>query len=284
MGSLLRYELGSRWRAVIGWGIGLTFFGMVYISVFPQVEAEMADLADLALYAAMGIELQSFAAYVGSVVLLFIPLLLGIYAISNATATLAGEEEGGTLELLLAKPVSRVELVLAKAVALAVVLFLILAFAGAGNALVLALVKRGFETEMTGGQLFRALLAAWPVVFATAMIALFLAALLPRRRPASLAAAVIFVASYFGENISGMVPSLEPVKPFSLFAYYDSSATAITEGPQAGDAAVLLAVAVVGLALAMVSFAHRNVTTGAWSFGRNPGPERMPPAGHASPQ
>lgn len=272
MGSLLLFELRSRWKAILGWGLGLVLFGAVYISVYPQVETEMAGLADLAVYSAMGIDLASFPAYVGSVVLLFLPLLLGIYSITSGTRTIAGEEEEGTLELLMAHPISRSQIVIAKALALGAALAAILVVAGSGNALVLAIVKQSYQTELLPGELFRALIAAWPITFATAMIALFLAALLPTRRMASLTAAVIFVAGYFGENIAGMVPTLEPVKPFTLFAYYDSSARAIIDGPDGRDMLILLAVALLAFLLTLVSFQRRNVTVGAWPFTRNRGP------------
>lgn len=268
MRNLVLYEIGSRWKAIVGWSVGLIGFGALYISVFPEVEQQMAGLADLAIYQAMGIDLDSFAAYVGSVVLLFIPLLLGIYAISNATHTLAGEEEDGTLELLMARPLRRAEIVLAKAIGLGVALLATLSVAGAGNAAVLAAIKRGYETSITPGQLFTALLSGWPIVMAIAMIGLFLGAFVPKRRIASMTATFVFIAGYFIENISAMVPSLKFLKPASLFTYYDSSATALTEGAAAGDVLVLGAVAMVALLLALLSFAHRNVTVGEWPWRR----------------
>ena len=268
MRNLVLYEIGSRWKAILGWSIGLIGFGALYISVFPEIEAQMVGLGDLAISEAMGITLDSFAAYVGSVVLLFIPLLLGLYAITNATHTLAGEEEDGTLELLMARPLRRVEIVLAKAIAVGVALLAILVLAGAGNAAVLAVIKRGYETSITPAQFFLALLSGWPIVMAIAMIGLFLGAFVPSRRIASMTTTVLFISGYFVENISAMVPSLEFLKPTSLFTYYDSSATALTEGAATGDMLVLGAVAIVALLLALLSFAHRNVTVGEWPWRR----------------
>jgi ABC-2 type transport system permease protein len=268
MVNLLRHELRSRLGAMIGWGIGLVLFGSMYTSIFPQVSDQMAALADLSIYQAMGIEVGSFEGYIGSTVVLFIPVLLGIYAIVTSTQTLAGEEEGGTLELVLAMPLHRWQVVTMKALALAVSVLIILVIAGLGNALVLTAIKATVEVDVTPSQLFVAVLNGWSITLAFLMIGLFLGAFLPSRRLAALTLTVVLIASYFGENMAGMVESLEVIKPFSLFTYFDSSSKVFTDGVQAADVGVLLAVAAFFFALALLSFQRRNVTVGAWPWQR----------------
>ena len=46
MFRLLWQELRIRRNAIIGWGLGLCFFPIVYLSIYPQVAEEMAGLAD----------------------------------------------------------------------------------------------------------------------------------------------------------------------------------------------------------------------------------------------
>ena len=266
--SLFAHELRSRWKAVVGWGIGFALFGAMYITVYPEVEEQMADMADLSLYQAMGISMASFEGYIGSVVILFVPLLLGIYAIGTGTKTLAGEEDSGTLEIIMARPLSRWQIVSVKALAIGIALIVILLLGGLGNAAVLAAVKTGYETTMMPMDLFSAVLTGWPITMAFAMISLFLGAFTPSRRIATIVATVILIASYFGENLAGMVESLEAVKPFSLFTYFDSSATVFTDGAKASDVLILLSVAVVFFLLALISFQQRNVTVGAWPWQR----------------
>ncbi|MGF1504947.1 MAG: ABC transporter permease subunit [Anaerolineae bacterium] len=269
---LFKHELFSRWSAVLGWGIGLGAFGVMYTSIFPQVADEVSLLADLQIYAALGIDLTSFEAFIASTTIQFVPILLGIYAIITSTATLAGEEDDGTLETLVAMPIARWQIVTAKAAAIAVALALTLLLAGLINAPVLAAVSQTVEVDVAPGQLIAVVLSGWPIVLAFTMIGLFLSALLPTRRAASLTLAVLFIASYFAENLSGMVSSLEAIKPFSLFTYFDSSADVFREGVRAGDAAVLLAVAVVFFGLALWAFHRRDLTVGAWPWQR-PQPE-----------
>jgi len=253
---------------MLWWSIGLIAFTALYGFVWPEAEAEMAALADMSIYRAMGINLQTFESYLGSVVLLFLPLLVGIYSIVNGTKTLAGEEDDGTLELILARPLSRTQVVSAKALAIGLTILAILVFTGLGAAAVIAAVKTNYETSLTPVQMFRAVVSGWPIVMSLAMISLFLGAFAPRRRVAAMIATVVLIVSYFGENIAGMVTSLEWLRPFSLFTYFDTTAEAFSSGPDITDVLILLAVAVVFYLLALLSFQRRDVTVGAWPWAR----------------
>jgi ABC-2 type transport system permease protein len=258
----------SRLGAMVGWGIGLILFGALYIGIYPEMGDQMADLADLSIYQAMGMDLSSFAGFIASVVLQFLPLLLGIYAITTSTGALAGEEDSGTLELVLAMPLKRWQIVTVKAVAIALVAFLILVIAGLGNGLVLEAVRSAVAVDVTFAQLLGAILNGWPITLAFIMLGLFLGAYLPNRRTAALTLTVIFVASFFGNTLAGMVDSLEFVRPFSLFYYLDTSAAVFTAGVAAGDVALLLGVSAVFFALTLLAFQRRNVTVGAWPWQR----------------
>ena len=99
--SLLLHEIRSRRGAIIGWAIGLTLFALMYTTIYPEMQDQMASLADLSVYQAMGIEVATFEGYLGTSVIGFVPILLGVYAILTSTTTLAGEEDDGTLEMLL---------------------------------------------------------------------------------------------------------------------------------------------------------------------------------------
>lgn len=264
--SLIIHEIKSRWVAILAWGIGLFLFGALYISVFPEVSAQMNTLADLDIYKVMGLQLGSFEAYIASVVLLFIPLLLGVYCIISSTAALAGDEDRGTLEVIVAMPLARWQIFTAKVTAITAVAVLIMLLGGLGNAAVLAAVKKTTPISITPFDLFLALLGGLPLAFAFIMIGFFLGALLPSRRTAVLVMTIYFIASYFGENIAGMVKSIESVKYVSLFYYYDTTVTVFTEGIKVTDILILLGVAAVFFTLALVFFNKRNITVGAWPW------------------
>jgi len=271
--SLLAFELQSRWKAVLGWSIGLIGFGALYIVAYDQAADEMASLADIPIYQAMGVELGTFESFMGSVLILFLPLLLGIYAIVSGTRTLGGEEDEGTLELLLARPVPRWQIVTAKTVALGVAILAILVLAGLGIAGVYAGYQDVIESSITPMDLFRAILSGWFITMVVAMVSIFLGSTVPSRRIATVIAAAFLIASYFGENISTMASSLEFLKPISIFSYYDTSAAIFTAGVAAGDVLVLSALVIVFFGLTLLGFEYRDVTTGAWPWQRS----RVPP-------
>ncbi len=277
MFRLLWQEILFRRNAIIGWGLGLCFFPLVYVSLYPSVAEEMQGLADLEIYQAMGVSLGSFEDWIASTMILFVPILASVYALINGTGTLAGEEEDGRLEILITLPLKRWQIVAVKAIALSVALFFILLIVSLVGVLVFMAIESQVETELTAVDMITGLLGTWPLTFAFAMISLFLATFCSRRRIAALIATVLLVTSYFGSNLSGMVSSLEPLEPLFLHNYLDATGTSLTQGQQVGDMLVLLAVGLVAFVLALVFFQRRDVTVGAWPWQRG----KMP-AGEAA--
>ena len=55
---LLLQELRFRRNGIIGWGIGLCFFPVIYVGLYPSFADQMAgfqEILDLPIYQAMGI-------------------------------------------------------------------------------------------------------------------------------------------------------------------------------------------------------------------------------------
>jgi ABC-2 type transport system permease protein len=268
MSRLLWQEIVFRRNAIIGWGLGLCFFPLVYIAIYPSVAEEMAGLADLEIYRAMGMNLGTFPDWVGSILIIFMPLVAAIYGIINGTGALAGEEEDGRLEMIVALPLPRWQIVAAKALALVVSSVIIFLIVAAVSAVVFVAIESQIETDLTAVDLFTAVLSAWPLMFAVSMISLFLAAFAPSRRIAASIAAVILVVGYFGSNLAHSTELLEPFEPLFLFTYLDGSGAAITAGQQTGDSVVLLTIGFVAAALALFFFDRRDLTVGVWPWQR----------------
>jgi ABC-2 type transport system permease protein len=268
MFNLLMHETRSRWRAILGWSFGLILFGAVYISIFPGLFEQLKSLRELPVYKLVGMQLGSIEGYLASVILVYFSILLGIYCIIASTSTLAGEEDSGTLELIVAMPLSRWQILTAKAIALSMVVLFIVIVASIGNAFILAIVKMNHPINVTPFDLFAALISGLPLTLGFIMMGLFLGAILPNRRLSATVLTIFFVASFFGKNIAGMAKSLESVKYFSPFNYYNTTETIFTEGIQFSDIFILLGVAAVFYILALISFERRNITVGAWPWQR----------------
>jgi ABC-2 type transport system permease protein len=216
----------------------------------------------------MGVSVGSLEDWIGSILLLFVPLLIAVFTIVNGTGTLAGEEEDGRLEMIVTLPLPRWKIVTAKAIALCITAFIILLIVSLASVLVFLAIESQLETDLMAMELFSALLGTWPLVFAVGMISMFLATFCSRRRIASLIAAVIMIVSYFGSNLAGSTSALEPFEPFFLFTYLDSTGKAVRQGQPAGDMLVLLVVGVVAFALALFFFQRRKLTVGCWPWQR----------------
>jgi hypothetical protein len=115
---------------------------------------------------------------------------------------------------------------------------------------------------------FLNLLAAWPLVMSFGMISLALGAFSPGRRVAATIATVVVLVSYLGSNVTAMISSLEGLRYFFLFYFYDATAGAMETGQQAGDMLILLVAALVAFGVAVTFFEHRDITVGAWPWQR----------------
>jgi ABC-2 type transport system permease protein len=271
MFNLLIHELRVRRGAIIGWWLGLILFTLIYLPVYPSMQEQLQsfDIENIAIYQAMGIgSMNTLEGYASSTIVQFIPILLGIYALISGTATLAGEEDSGTLELMVAMPLARWQIVTIKAIAMIIATLLIALMAALGAVGVFLAIEGQIETTMTAMDLFWAVMSGWPLALALMMISFFLGAYLPSRRIASVVATLVFIVSYFGNSVANLTEQLEPLRPIFLFSYLNVSPQIFTEGVNWGDIAVLLGVSSVFFILALLSFQRRNITVGAWPWQR----------------
>lgn len=271
MRKLFLQELRFRRNGIIGWGLGLCFFPVVYVGLFPSFADQLPnfqEMLDLPIYQALGISMATFEGYAASTVTNLVPVILAIYAVNGGTGTLAGEEDDGTLETIVALPIPRWQIVTVKAAALGLGLALILAITSASAGLTLAAISSQVTTALTPWGMFWSLMSAWPLVLAFAMISLFLGAFTPSRRMAAALATVVVVASFLGNNLAGMVTSLERIKGLFLFNYFEATAEALLNGQQPANLLALLLVSLAAFGLAVFFFQRRDITVGAWPWQR----------------
>lgn len=268
---LLLQELRSRRNGIIGWSIGLSLLPAIYVAIYPQFQDDLAgmqDILDLEIYKAMGMNFGTFEDWLASTIINLVPIILAIYAVLDGTGTLAGEEDSGKLEIVVALPIPRWQIVTVKAIAHAIGLFLILLIVDVVTTFVFVTIESDIQTTLTTWDVFWSLLYLWPIVLAFGMISLFLGAFAPSRRVAALIATVVVIVSYFGNNLSSQVSTLETLKPFFLYNYLDATATLWVDGPNPGDVLVLLGVSLVAFILAVLFFQRRNITVGVWPWQR----------------
>ena len=187
------------------------------------------------------------------------PITLALFtaaALSVAVGGIAGEVERGTIDFILTHPVARAGYALTVAVA-AVVVVTIVEASGMVGVLVARLTVEGMDQIDVSG-VFRAFLGSWVLFAAIAALATLVSANARLRGRASAVAVGIVILSFFANVAALLLDSLYPLRRLSLFHYLDSSGLVESAAPLP-DLLVLAAVAAGGIALAVVSFARRDV-------------------------
>ena len=111
-------------RALLFWSLAIAVYGLLLAFLFPSIRESGADMQsyiesmpEAVRNAFMGESTdftQPMTFLDAELFSLMTPLLLLVFAIGLAAAQIAGEEEGGSLSLLLAYPVSRTRLLAQK--------------------------------------------------------------------------------------------------------------------------------------------------------------------------
>ncbi len=116
--------------------------------------------------------------------------------------------------------------------------------------------------------MFLTVQSLWLMAFVFLTLSLFLGAYLPSRGVALGAALAVLFVSFFGDNLAGMAPILEPLQPFLPHFYFEKVIQMLVGDVAWREMAILLAIGVGFLLLAVLSFRRRNLTVGAWPWQR----------------
>lgn len=245
---------------ILGWSLGIAMAAAVYAAFYPSIRSpEMAAALEnypQAMIEAFGLsDMISPAGYLQSTVFGIIgPILLLIFAISTGAQAVAGDEERGTLDLLLAYPVSRTQVLLQRFAALAVALLLI----GATMFVMLIALNRPSELELPVSHLAAMVIQLGLLGLSFGALALMTGALTGRRTLALAVAAGVGVVSYFANTLAPRVEGLAWARRLSPFYYY-AGGEPLRYGFQAGDAAILLLLTVALIGAGVVGFNRRDL-------------------------
>jgi ABC-2 type transport system permease protein len=180
-----------------------------------------------------------------------------VFAVGFAAAAVAGERQRGTLEVLLARPVSRRTTYGTLFVATAACIAAATAAALAGTIVSAGVFGVLDQLDLSGMPLLW--LNATLLYLAIASVALAASVTFDRLAPALSVAVGFAVVSYFLEILGSLWDRAEPLQPLSVFHYLDPQA--ILDGqPDPIDLVVLAAVVLAGAAWALVVFPRRDLS------------------------
>ncbi|MBB4933558.1 ABC-2 type transport system permease protein [Lipingzhangella halophila] len=258
-GKYLRDNL----RALVGWMVAVAAVTLLYSSFWPSMAdsagamEEFMDTMPSGLGEAMGWQdMTSAEGYLNATVFaLLMPILMIVAAIIIGTRAIAGDEEDGSLELVLAHPVSRVQVLVQRFAG--VVVFV--AALGLAAFLTLAVFAPVLDIDIGVGYLFAATSMTALAALCYGSLALAVGAITGRRGTALAAGALFAVIGYLGNTFAMQVEELEWLRFLSAF-YYALDPDPLANGFDAGFTAILLIVPVALLAVAAGTFTRRDVS------------------------
>jgi ABC-2 type transport system permease protein len=182
------------------------------------------------------------------------PLLIAAVAITGACASTAGEEEDRILGLVLAHPVTRSRLILAKAAGVAAIVVMVAVACWAGLIAGVALAGGG----ITVGNLAAYCVQLAFFGFATGAVALAVGAGTGRRSLANGVAAGVAVLGWLINGFAPLVSAISWLKYLSLFYYYEGN-DPLAHGVDIAHVLILAAFAALLTVVATVAIAHRDL-------------------------
>jgi len=264
MKPIIRWNLRERRAAIIGWSAGITAYISLNLAVYGSIrgQAQVLNgvLQNLPTAAkALVSDSNDFLSPVGylssKLYYLMLPLLFTVLALSLSSHLLKREEQAGTLELLLARPISRRRLWWAKLLtawlmmtAVGVITLLVtIAWAIQGNLdIPLGRIVAAHLLSLVLGMLYGSV--AW-LALGIGRLGKHLSVAL---------AALVALASYLVTSLESLVSWLEWPAKFTPYHYYQSSA--VLQGTYNWWQAIgLVALSLLLLVLGGLAFRHRDI-------------------------
>lgn len=269
------YHLGRLRGRIIGWSIGLALYGLLMARFYdsmremgPQLDAVLASYPEemLAFFGDFQ-ALSTPGGYMDVYFFSYMTMIVGIFAASAGAGMVAGDEERGVLDLVLAHPISRSALFWARLLAIVVALALVM-LAGWLS----WLPGLAWGMEISALEMLLPFLPLLAVLLFVGMLALLLSLLLPSSRLATMLSAAAIVANFLLVGLANLNEDLQPVLDWTPLGYYQGGQA--VNGLEWSWLLGLLGVALLFSLLAWMLFQRRDIRVGGERSWRLPRPGR----------
>jgi beta-exotoxin I transport system permease protein len=258
--EIARYDLYNRRRSTLWYAAGMALYMLVIVALYPTFKhsSELNKLTHgnsplAALFGATG-TLTSPAGWIDvNAYANFLPLIMLLLTIGYGAGAIAGQNEQGTLGLLVVLPLAR-QRILAGKTATMVIQALILALTVAAC----VYVGRAFQVTLDPWHVATATLAVLLLAIDLGLIALALGAATGSRGTAIGITSALAAVFYLIGTLAPVVHWIHPLRYASLF-YWAVGNQQLTTGAGPGSFAVLLAVAIAAALAANAAFQRLDV-------------------------
>ena len=264
MNGLMSKAVRDQRRSLIAWSIGVGAVVAMYAAFYPSIRGSAADLQaymDKLPDAIRNIvAAEDYTSPVGYLESEFFntmgPLIVVIFTIGSGARAIAGEEESGTLDLLLSAPVRRRQVLATKAAAIVGSTLALAAVA----ALAIAGLGPPFDLSVPLGDLLAACTMLALLGLAFGGMALAIGTATGRRTLALAVAGSLAVLAFIVNAVGPTVDWLRPLRPLSPFRWYQDP-DVLSGGPHPTNVLVLSGLALVTYAIAQLAFERRDLAS-----------------------
>lgn len=259
--SVFGRTLHEHRRSLAGWSAGLFFFAVLMAALYPTIRdnpqiAGLRESYPKALRSLFAItDLTTGTGFIRAEVFSLVgPLLLIILAVLWGGDLIAGEEDRGTIDILLANPVSRTRVLLEKWAAL------MAGVAGTGLALAvgLAIAIPLAHMQISPGGVAAAVVSLFLLAVLFGTVALAVGAATGRRGVARGTAVVLAVAAYLISSLADVIGWLRAVRLASPW-YHALGIDPLANGFSAVHLLVPVGLTAVTLVVGAYAFDRRDV-------------------------
>lgn len=247
-------------RSTLLVGIGLFLLGLYVAVLFPDIGGSFADMVeDLPdfLQSIIG-EAAEFATPEGFFSTqpfgVLGPIIMIVFAIHRGVGAISGEEEGNTLDQLMANPVSRSSVLLQKSIAMLLSTTVLSVFLGASLLSGAVIMSYSFSIGGMLQMLLSLLLLTWSMGY----LALAAGAATGSKSVAMAVSSTVAAIGYLIHILAPLVDAISFTKYFSVMFYYIGDRPFVN-GITYWHAGVLLAISAVSLAVAVYAFNNRDL-------------------------
>lgn len=226
--TTFRYTLSWFRGQILGWGLGIASLGLLIVAFFKVFGERQGDFMKmiesyppefLAFFGTDASGLLTPGGYLGMYGFSFLPIIIGFFAVLAGSSLIAGDEERGRLDLVIAHPVGRTAFFFGR----------VLAFVGATVAILLlgwlgfSVLLGSSSLEVTWGEMALPFVSLLGQALIYGTLGLLLSQFLPARNFATILSSLVMVVGYVLSSMASLNESLESAAKLFPYTYFQGS-------------------------------------------------------------
>lgn len=219
----LKHTLRRKRGQMIGWGLGVVLYGLLMASLFDSIvgiegfaELMASYPEDLAAFFGGLTTITTPKGYLDIYYFNYMPVIVGVFAVSVGAGLLVSDEEKGILDLIMSHPISRTALFWGRVLGFLAVMILIL-FVGW---LSWVIPSQGTEMNLTWIEFLRPFLPMFAQLALFGALALLLSLVLPSVRMAGMLTGGLLVGNYLLIGLANLNEDLKALIEYTPLYYY----------------------------------------------------------------